>query len=316
MIQMPYFISMTCLRSNKLNALRMWKFIRDYRSGSINIMDKGLVLSFNGRHKVYLSQLVALSLARKCKNGWFTIVGSRNSCLNLDKSRLTDFYYEMTQEELEDNSLWRTRIYAAGKEAVAFHKGKSYLPYQKIEYREQKELDLGLLPQGYQVSYSSKKNKTVKKLYSPKEVYSPKGKSHKRFVNKAMYLTERVDQCAESANKPTTCLATDCSLSFIISYTNHATKATWSRQRKKASDLGMISVTRDFKVIKTFKTKLERNNYFNKYRIILHEAGEYDLLRRTRKYNDRRVYAVVEDQSSIVWTSRFFVKKRYNRPKT
>lgn len=315
MIQMPYFISMICLRANKLNALRLWKFIRDRRSGSINILDKGLVISFNGRHIEYLKQLVDLNLARKCKGGWFTIVGSRNSCWDLPKSRLTDYYYELEQEELEDISLLRTRIYAAGKETVAFKKGKPYKPFQKIEYREKKELDLGILPQGYQISYSRKSKSITKNLYSPKDVYDPKGKSHKRLLNTALYQSERVNQCAESANKPTTCLATDCSLSFIVSFTGHATKATWSRQRKKASDLGMISVTRDFKVIKTFKTKLERNNYFNKYRTILHEAGEYDLLKKTRKYNDRRVYAVVEDTSSIVWTSRLFVKKRYNRPK-
>lgn len=315
MIQMPYFISMICLRANKLNALRLWKFIRDYRSGSINLSDKGLILSFNGRHKEYLKQLVSLNLARKCKNGWFTIVGSKNSCWNLPKSRLTDFYYELEQEELEDISLLRTRIYAAAKELVAFQKGKPYRQFQKIEYREKKELELGILPEGYQISYSRKSKNINKNLYSPKDIYDPKGKPHKRFVNKALYQSERVNQCAESANKPTTCLATDCSLSFIQSFTSHATKATWSRQRKKASELGMISVTRDFKVIEKFKTKLERNNYYNKYVMMLHESGEYDLLKKTRKYNHSKIYAVVEDDSSIVWTSRYFIKKRYNRPR-
>jgi len=317
---LPYFISVACLKANRLKALMLWKVIRDRKDGMFNINDKEFIHSIvkeipNVRR--VLKQMLEMKMLRVHSKGWYTIVGSQRFVKDVT-GRKTDYYYTvLSDEEVFNLSHLRTRIYACVTELVAHRKGRPYTEKEKIEYFEKVQLNMGSLPASYRISYGKKGGK-IKSLFNPVFTYTDLmqvgvlSDYHKRSDELAK-RNKKSSRLPKNTNTRTSGRVTDCSLSYLINFTDHGTIATWSRQRKRASELNYIDCVRDYEVVKTFKTLKEREQYFIEHMCMLHDAGLIDQMNRTRRHCAFGKFAVVEDKSSLVWTmkDRPFSKKQY-----
>lgn len=293
----------------------LWKVIRDRKRGMFNIKDKEFITSIAKEIpnvKRVVKQMLEMQMLRQHEQGWYTIVGSQRYVKDVT-GRKTDYYFKILDEKSEVFNICnlRTRIYAAITELIAHRKGKEYTDEEKREYFMKVQLRMGSIPSECRITYGSK-SKKLKSLFYPVSKPLEAGETYKSFDHKAKTY-KRANWSPKFTNTRISGRATDCSLTYLMLFSNHGTKATWSKQRKKASDLQYIHCVRDYDVIKSFKTVKERELYFNQYMSMLHDAGLIEKMNKTRRHYAYGRYAVVEDKSSIIWTEkdRTFYKKQY-----